>query len=98
MRSAAFREEGAGLIKAQLTVNGETHLGGVIVFLAVIFPPADRTELKGAGCIEGFISATRATIANFDCGTHMRIDGKKCEGDYGAVGPKLAGFPEETQI
>ena len=50
--------------EAQLAVNGEAHFGGVIVFLAVVFPPADRAELECCGRFEGLVSAARTTVAS----------------------------------
>ena len=49
--------------EAELAVDGEAHLGGVIVFLAVVFPPADRAKLERCGRFESLRSAARATVA-----------------------------------
>jgi hypothetical protein len=54
----------AGFLEAELAVDGETDFGGVIVFLAVVFPPADRAQLQGAGCFQGSVSAAGTTIAS----------------------------------
>jgi hypothetical protein len=54
----------AGFLEAELAVDGETDIGGVIVFLAVVLPPADRAQLQGAGCFQGSVSAAGATIAS----------------------------------
>jgi hypothetical protein len=58
-----------------LAVDSEAHFGGVIVFLAVVFPPADRAELECRGRFESLRSATRATVAHFDRRGHTRFDG-----------------------
>ena len=94
MRSAAFREEGAGLIKAQLTVNGETHLGGVIVFLAVIFPPAKREQLHRTGRVQCLISTAKATITDCGSGAHTGMDGRKQGEDYGQNGRRRPTLPD----
>jgi len=60
----------ARLIQTKLAVDGETHFPSVVIFLSVILPPADRAQLQGAGCFEGFISATGTTITDVDGRTH----------------------------
>ena len=42
MGRAALGVVDSRLFEAELTVDSEAHFGGVIVFLAVVFPPADR--------------------------------------------------------
>lgn len=66
MRGAKLNKVRASLSQAELAVDGKTHIGGVIVFLPIVFPPADRAQLQ---CIGGFqrpISAARTTIASCD--------------------------------
>ena len=82
MRGAKFRIVGARLVQAQLAVHRQADIGGVLVFLAVVLPPADWTQPQGAGRVEGFVSTAGATIADFDCGTHTGIDGDMAEADY----------------
>jgi hypothetical protein len=65
-----------GLVQAELAVDRETHFRSVIIFLAVIFPPADRAQLQNAGRIEGPVSTTGAAITNLDSAAHTGIDGK----------------------
>lgn len=67
----------AGFLEAELGVDGETDFGGVIVFLAVVFPPADRAQLQSTGCFQGSVSAAGTTIAHFDRRIHTRMDGEK---------------------
>jgi hypothetical protein len=50
----------AGLVQAEGAVHGEADLGGVGVFLAVVFPPADGAQREGAGCLQGSASAAWA--------------------------------------
>ena len=83
MGCAALGVVGAGLIEAQLAVDGEAHFRGIVVFLAVVLPPANRAKLQGVGRIECLVSAARATIAHFDRRTHTRMDGKSGGWDYG---------------
>ena len=66
----------ARLIQTKLAVDGETHFPSVVIFLSVILPPADRAQLQGAGCFEGFISATGTTITDVDGRTHGEWTGK----------------------
>jgi hypothetical protein len=42
MGSSTFGVMLAGFIEAQLSVDRETDVRGVVVFLVIIFPPADR--------------------------------------------------------
>ncbi len=71
--------------EAQLAVNGEAHFGGIIVFLAVVFPPADRAKLECFGRFESLVSATGATEAHFDRRAHTRLDAKNGVRDYGRL-------------
>jgi hypothetical protein len=63
MGSAALRVVDSGLFEAELAVDGEANLGGVIVFLAVVLPPANRTKLECFGSFESLVSAARTTVA-----------------------------------
>ncbi len=83
MGSAALGVVGAGLLEAELAIDGEAHVGCVVVFLTVVLPPADRAKLQGVGCIESLVSAAGTTIAHFDRRTHTRMDGKSGVRDYG---------------
>jgi hypothetical protein len=76
MGSSITHVVASSFAEAELAVYGEPHVGSVVVFLAVIFPPADRAELQGSGGIEGPVSAARATEADIDLGTHKKMDGK----------------------
>ena len=66
MGCAALGVVFAGLSQAQLAIHGEADLSGVIVFLAVVLPPADGAKAEGTRGFQGFESTTRATIARSD--------------------------------
>jgi hypothetical protein len=70
------------LIQAQLAVDRQAHFLGVLVFLTVILPPANWAQLEGARRFKGLISTTRAAITDFDCSTHIGIDGRMDATDY----------------
>jgi hypothetical protein len=82
MRSAAMGVVDSRFFEAELAVDGEANFRGVIVFLAVIFPPADRAKLERFGSLESFISTAGTAKADFDGGTHGRMDGKGVAWDY----------------
>ncbi len=84
VRGAKLRIVGARLVQAQLAVHRQADVGGVLVFLAVILPPADGAQPQGAGRVEGFVSAAGATVADFDCSTHIGIDARMAPADYEA--------------
>jgi hypothetical protein len=83
MRSAALGVVGSRLFEAELAVHGEANFRGVIVFLTVVLPPADRAKLERFGRFQSFISTAGATKADFDGGTHTWMDGKNGAWDYG---------------
>jgi hypothetical protein len=66
MGGAALSVVLAGLSEAELAIDGEADIGGVIVFLAVVFPPADGAKAERARGFQGFISTARAAIARSD--------------------------------
>ena len=82
MRRAKLAVIRARLVQAQLAVHCQAHFRRVFVFLPVIFPPADRAQLQGTGRFERLISATRATIPDFDRSAHIGIDGRMGTADY----------------
>jgi hypothetical protein len=63
MGGAALGVVSAGLIEAELSVDGEADIAGVIVFLAVVFPPANRAKAIGGRGLKGFKSTARTAIA-----------------------------------
>jgi hypothetical protein len=82
MRGAKMGKIGSRFFQAELAVDGEADFRGVIVFLAVVFPPADRAKLERFRRFQSFISTAGATKAHFDGGTHTEMDGKCGERDY----------------
>ena len=82
MRRAKLRIIGARLVQAELAVHRQADFGGVLIFLAVILPPANGAKPQSTGRIERFVSTTRTTIPNFDCGAHLGFDGKRYATDY----------------
>jgi hypothetical protein len=42
----------AGFVEAESAVHGEPDIGGVYVFLAVVFPPADGAERQRASRLQ----------------------------------------------
>lgn len=73
---------GTRLFQADLTVDGEANFRGVVVFLAVVFPPADRAKRERFGRFQSFISTAGTAKADFDGGTHTEMDGKVVASDY----------------
>jgi hypothetical protein len=78
---------GPRFLEAELAVDGEAHLRGVIVFLAVVLPPADGAKAEGCRGIERLVLAAGAPEAYFDLGTHTRVDGKNGARGYGSGAP-----------
>jgi hypothetical protein len=55
----------AGFVQTEGAVDGEADLAGVIVFLAVVLPPAHRAQSQCARHLQRLISAARAAITDF---------------------------------
>ena len=66
MGRAALGVVVAGLFEAELAIYGEADFGGVVVFLAVVFPPADGAKAKRARGFKGLKSTAGAAIAGCD--------------------------------
>jgi hypothetical protein len=64
MGRAALGIVDSRFFEAELAVDGEAHFGSVIVFLAVIFPPADRAEVECFGYFKSLVSAARTTVTD----------------------------------
>jgi len=62
MGCPAVRVMSASLAQAQCRVYSEAYIGGVIVFLTIIFPPTDRTQCKRTKLFECLIPAAWAAI------------------------------------
>jgi hypothetical protein len=56
-----------------LAVHGVVYFKGVAVFLAVVFPPADRAQSHGIWRLQRPAAATLASKTN-RCRPHMRMD------------------------
>ena len=72
VRGAELGIVDAGLKQAQLPVHGQTNLGGVVVLLAVVLPPADRAQLKGSRGFEGSIPAAGTAKTGFRRNAHTK--------------------------
>jgi len=73
MRRAAVDEMRAGFVKAKGAIHRVANFVCVIVFLPIVFPPADRTERHRARSFQRLESATWAAITMFEC-SHLRMD------------------------
>ena len=62
MGGAAVAKVRPRLGKAESAIDGQPHLGGIAILLAVVLPPAHRAKLHALGCLQGSIRATRAAI------------------------------------
>ena len=69
----------ARLSEAQMAIDGQTDLGGILVLLSIVFPPANRAQLHRGGRFQGPAPTTRAAKEN--CrrllsrgGLHIKID------------------------
>lgn len=82
MRRAKLAVIRARLVQAQLAVHCQSNFRRILIFLPIIFPPADRAQLQGARRFERLISATRAAITDFDRSAHIGIDGRMGATDY----------------
>ena len=70
MGCAALGVVGAGFFEAELAVDGEADFGGVVVFLTVVLPPANRAKFKGCRSFESLKSTAGATVTHFNRSTH----------------------------
>jgi hypothetical protein len=50
-----------GFVQAELAVDGEADFRGVLILLAVVFPPANRAQRQRTRCFQGLVSAAWAT-------------------------------------
>jgi hypothetical protein len=51
----------SGFVQAELAVDGEADFRGVLILLAVVFPPANRAQRQRTRCFQGLVSAAWAT-------------------------------------
>ena len=57
MGRAAMRVVLAGFIQAEVAVHGQANLGGVVVLLAIVLPPANRAQPQRAGSLQRPVTA-----------------------------------------
>ncbi len=65
IRGPAARKVLTRLFQAQLPIHGESHLGGVGVFLAIVLPPANGAQSHRRGRIQGSIAAAWTAKSSF---------------------------------
>ena len=65
MGGATLSVVGTGFAEAERPVDGEADFAGVLVFLAIVLPPADRTKPQGARRRQRLIAAARTAITDF---------------------------------
>lgn len=76
MGGAAFPKVSARLIEAERPIHGQPHLRRVCIFLAVVFPPANRAQLQAFRSSQRPESAAGAAIEGFHAQhIHARMDG-----------------------
>jgi hypothetical protein len=73
----------AGIIEAEGAVHGQADIAGIGVFLAIVFPPADRAQTHGVWRFERLVPAARAAKTSLHQGLHVTIDGARGCGVYG---------------
>jgi hypothetical protein len=79
MGRSALRVMGPGFVKTQLAVHGQAHLRGVRVFLAIVFPPANRAQSHCIRRFQRFVSAARTAEPSCDS-LHVWMDDKNQAG------------------
>ena len=93
VRSSNSDKEIACLREAKLAIDCKPDIGGVAIFLAVIFPPANRAKTHGIRRIQRLISTTGT--AETDSSTlHGLVDGENDGSDY--VEPDMVSKPEHS--
>ena len=79
---AAMGKMVTGLIQAEGAVHRQADIAGVGVFLAIVFPPADRAQPHGVRRFERLVTAARAAKLSLHQSVHVRIDGLSGPGVY----------------
>jgi hypothetical protein len=82
MRSSAHRKMLARLVQAELAIHSESNLARILIFLAVILPPADRAQLHGTGCRQRPESATWTAVAYLHRNSSASLDVFELQIDY----------------
>ena len=78
---AAMRIVRPGFVQAQLAIYSQSDIRSVAVFLAIVFPPANRAQPQRTGGLESLVSTARAAIKGCDS-FHNLMDEKKLGHDY----------------
>ena len=89
MGGAALRIMFSRLDQAELAVDGQAHVAGVGVLLAVVFPPANRAQSHRLWGFKSLESAAWAAKSSCD-GIHSWVDGKDEAGFTEAKLPALS--------
>jgi len=63
-----------GLLQAQCPIDGKSDVRGVLVFLAVVLPPAHRAQSHGARNVQCSASTARTPKTSFGQAFHIKLD------------------------
>ena len=77
MRRAAVHVVLPGFIEAEGAVDGQAYIRGIFIFLAIVFPPANRAQSERVRRFQRLVSAARAAEPGLHQCSHTCIDGKK---------------------
>ena len=72
--SAAMGVVLPGFVQAEGAVHGQADIGGVLVLLAIVLPPADRAQPQCAGRLQRLVPAARAAKTNLYQSPHECMD------------------------
>ena len=87
MRRAAVHVVLPGFIEAEGAVDGQAYIRGIFIFLAIVFPPANRAQSERVRRFQRLVSAARAAEPGLHQCSHTGIDGKKWARVYEMRGP-----------
>lgn len=103
MRRAAEQIVIPGFLEAEGAVDGQADIQGIFIFLAIVFPPANRAQSERVRRFQGLVSAARAAKTSLQQSFHAYIDGTKGPGVYPGPGrlteedaKQGVGFPRWT--
>ena len=63
MGRAALKKVLARLVQAELAVDRQARLAGILILLAVVLPPADRTKRQGGGRFQRSVATARTAVS-----------------------------------
>jgi hypothetical protein len=72
MGSAASGIVRPGFVEAESSVDGEADIGGIFIFLAVVFPPAHRAKCKRARRFQRLVTAAGTTKSEVHHSLHRK--------------------------